>query len=163
MKKGKTISSQLNKFNSIYNNLVAQEVEFPKLVKVLFLLITLPDSWDTFRTTINNSTPIGGLIIRNMTGSLLTEEVNRKNNKSSCNTLIVKGRSTKRGKKEDKSRSKSKTRHNLKDISLWQEGALEEELLSVSREWKRQEGKEEAQRQNQCKDWRGEFLEWRKW
>ena len=100
MKKDTTISSHLNEFNSIYNFLVAQEVEFPKLVKVLFLLITLPDSWDTFWTAISNSAPLSGLTEANVTSSLLTKEVNRKNLDSiqSGTTLYVWGRSQDNGK-----------------------------------------------------------------
>ena len=56
-----------------------------------------------------------------MTGSLLTEEINHKNNKGSCNgiALIIKGRSIERGKKEDRSRSKSKTHRSVKDIECY--------------------------------------------
>ena len=45
---GTSMSNHLNDFNTMYSNLVAQEVEFLDSVKALFLLITLPDSWDTF-------------------------------------------------------------------------------------------------------------------
>ena len=79
MKEGTSMSNQLNDFNTIYNNLVAQEVEFPDSVKTLFLLITLLDSWDTFWTAISNSAPASGLIEANVASSLLTKEVNRKN------------------------------------------------------------------------------------
>ena len=58
MKEGTLVSSHLNEFNSIYGNLVAQEVEFKESMKVLFPLIILPDSWDTFRMTITNSAPV---------------------------------------------------------------------------------------------------------
>lgn len=36
MKEGTSMSNHLNDFNSIYSNLVAQEVEFPNSVKALF-------------------------------------------------------------------------------------------------------------------------------
>ena len=57
MKEGTSMSNHLNDFNTIYSNLVAQEVEFLDSVKALFLLITLSDSWDTFWTAISNSAP----------------------------------------------------------------------------------------------------------
>ena len=49
----------------------------------MFLLVTLPESWDTFRTAISNSVPAGELTNSNVESSLLTEEVNQKNNAGS--------------------------------------------------------------------------------
>ena len=43
MKEGTPMSNHLNKFNSIYNHLIAQEVNFLESVKVFFLLIILFD------------------------------------------------------------------------------------------------------------------------
>ena len=68
MKENTAISSNLNDFNSIYINLMAQKVEILELVKVLFLLITLPNNWDTFCTTISNSSLARGLLDVNVTG-----------------------------------------------------------------------------------------------
>ena len=79
MKEGTAMLSHLNDFNTIFSNLSAQDVEFEDSVKALFLLITLPESWDIFCTAISNSAPAGGLTATNVESSLLTEEVNRKN------------------------------------------------------------------------------------
>ncbi|MCO5575346.1 hypothetical protein L7F22_029146 [Adiantum nelumboides] len=130
MKEGTTISSHLNEFNTIFNNLSAQEVEFEDSLKALFFLITLPKSWDIFCTSINNSAPASGFTLANVESSLLTEEVNKKNldNTHFGNALVVKGRPIDKGKSKDK-RSKSKfCGHSSKDIrvlSLWQEGTSE--------------------------------------
>ena len=96
-------------------------MEFKESVKALFLLITLPVSWDTFKTTISNSSPAEGLTKRNVIGSLLVEETNRINNEGSKarNALVVKGRSNDKGNKEEISRSKSKTRRSVKDIECY--------------------------------------------
>ena len=53
-----------------------------------------------------------------MTGSLLTEEINRINNEGSKagNALTVRGRSNDKGKEKERSRSKSKTHRSVKDI-----------------------------------------------
>ena len=48
MKEGTAMSSHLNDFNTIFSQLSAQDVEFQDSVKALFLLITLPESWDIF-------------------------------------------------------------------------------------------------------------------
>ena len=118
------MSNHLNDFNTIYSNLVAQEVEFPDSVKAFFLLITLPDSWDTFRTAISNCALPSGLTEANVASSLLKEEVNRKNLDStrSGTTLYVGGRSQDKGKSQDRARSKSKSRGSLKNIECYECG-----------------------------------------
>ena len=57
MKEGASMSDHLNEFNTIFSQLSAPEVVFQDSVKALFLLITLPESWETFYTTISNSAP----------------------------------------------------------------------------------------------------------
>ena len=112
MKEGTTMSNHLNEFHTIFSQLTAQDIKFPDSVKAMFLLITLPDSWDTFRTAISNSTSAEGLTSANVEGSLLTEEVNRKNNdKGKGSALVVhEGRSKKREKKGKKDKARSKSR-----------------------------------------------------
>ena len=112
MKDGTPMSNHLNEFNTIYSQLSAQEVEFVDSVKALFLLITLLESWDIFRTAISNSAPASGLTSANVESSLLTEEVNRKNMDSTCggNALYVRGRSKERSKFDDKGKGRNKSR-----------------------------------------------------
>ncbi|MCO5566823.1 hypothetical protein L7F22_020504 [Adiantum nelumboides] len=73
MKEGTPMSNHLNEFNTIYSQLSAQDVRFDEPVRAMFLLITLPKSWDTFRTALSNSTPPDGLTIAGVEGGLLTE------------------------------------------------------------------------------------------
>ena len=111
MKEGTAMSNHLNEFHIIYCQLTAHDIKFPDSVKAMFLLITLPDSWDTFRTTLNNSVSAEGLRSANVEGNLLIEEVNRKNNdKGKGSALVVhEGRSKKREKKGKKDKSQSKS------------------------------------------------------
>ena len=105
MKEGTPMSNHLNDFKSIYDNLVAQDMEFSKLLKAWFLLIILQDNWDTFCTIVMNFAPATrGLTEENVASSLLTEEVNRKKNENTCggNGLYVKGRFTDKGKSQDR-------------------------------------------------------------
>lgn len=120
MKEGAAMSNHLNEFNTIFSQLSAQKIVFEDSVKAMFLLVTLPESWDTFRTAISNSAPAGGLTVTNVEGSLLTEEVNRKNLDStrSSNALVVRGRSNELQKPNDRGRSKSRGR-NAKDIECY--------------------------------------------
>ena len=146
MKEGTSMSNHLNEINTMYSNLVSQEVEFPDSVKALFLLITLPDSWDIFQTAISNSAPPSGLIEENEASSLLTEEVNRKNLDciQSGTTLYVWGRSQGKGKSQDRARSKSNSRGNLKNIECYncrKKGHLKKDYRSSKKDKKEKQDK----------------------
>ena len=104
-------------------------------MKALFLLITLPKSWDTFWIAISNSALASGLTSTNVESNFLTKEVNKKNLHSTCggNALYVKGRSKECGKSNDKGKNQSKSHgcsnvecyhchkkgHMRKDFHLW--------------------------------------------
>ena len=99
MKDGVSMSSHLNEFNLVIDQLSGQGIQLNDSLKALFLLITLPDSWDTFCTNINTNATSDGLSSVTIERSLLIEEVNRKNVETLKNgSLLVRGRSTKRGK-----------------------------------------------------------------
>ena len=91
-------------------------------MKAMFFLITLPESWDTFRIAISNSIHAGALTSANVESSLLTEEVNPKNNSrrsNSSSAMVVRGRSWDRLKPiNGKSRSKSHI-GNKKDVECF--------------------------------------------
>ena len=74
MKKGTPMLNHLNELNSIYSPLIAHKVDFLESMKVFFLLITLPNTWETFKTTINTSQAAGGLSKATVTSNLLTEQ-----------------------------------------------------------------------------------------
>ena len=114
------MSDHLNQFNTIFTHLFVQGIKFDDSVKAMFLLVTLPESWDTFRTAISNSTPEDGLSSTNVEGSLLTQEVNYKNWDFSKGdrALVVCVRSAKKGKKNDRNKSRSKS-HGRKDIECY--------------------------------------------
>ena len=61
MKDGTSMLSHLSEFNSIFNQVSGQGRELNDSLKALFLLITLPDSWDTFCTTIRMNATADGL------------------------------------------------------------------------------------------------------
>ena len=69
------MSNHLNEFNTIYSQLLAQGVKFDEPVRAMFLLITLPESWDTFRIALSNSAPPDGLTIAGVEGSLLMKKL----------------------------------------------------------------------------------------
>ena len=71
----------------------------------------LPDSWDTFRTTIRTNAAADGLSSVTVEASLLTEEVNRKNNEAlkTGSALVVHGRSIDMNKGKERNQSWSKS------------------------------------------------------
>ncbi|MCO5613069.1 hypothetical protein L7F22_067343 [Adiantum nelumboides] len=54
MKESTPMSNHFNEFHTIVSQLQSQGVEFDDSVRAMFLHVTLPDSWDTFRTTVSN-------------------------------------------------------------------------------------------------------------
>ncbi|MCO5550245.1 hypothetical protein L7F22_003728 [Adiantum nelumboides] len=54
MKEEGTISTCINEFNIIFTQLTTQGLVFDDEIKCIFLLCSLPSSWDTFYTTISN-------------------------------------------------------------------------------------------------------------
>ncbi|MCO5572351.1 hypothetical protein L7F22_026104 [Adiantum nelumboides] len=112
MKESTPMSNHLNELHTIVIQLQSQGVEFDDSVRAMFLLVTLPDSWDTFRTTVSNSAAPDGLKCADVESSLLIEEVNRKNveDTKSSNAMHVRGRSRLRGDYERHDKSKSRSR-----------------------------------------------------
>ena len=48
MKEGTSVATHLNEFNIIFSQMQAQKLDFQDEVKAIFLLCSLPASWDTF-------------------------------------------------------------------------------------------------------------------
>ena len=87
----------------------------------MFLLVTLPESWETFRIALSNFAPATGLTSANVEGSLLTEEVNKKNSKPTKggNVLVVRGGSNAKGKHAEKKSSSKSRGPDKKDIECY--------------------------------------------
>ena len=139
------MSNHLNEFNTIFSQLSSQEIKFDDCVKAIFLLVTLPESWDTFCMAVSNSAPASGLTSANVESSLLTEEADRKNLDSSrggSNALVVRGRSNDRGKSNDREKSRRKScGHSLKDVECYhchKKGNVKKNCHI----WKKEKGKE---------------------
>ncbi|MCO5600941.1 hypothetical protein L7F22_055058 [Adiantum nelumboides] len=109
MKKGSSVSSHLNEFNALYLQLTSKGLNFDDEMKAIFLLCSLPASWDTFNTTISNSTHGGKLGFGDVTSVLLTEEIRRQSldNGSHGDVYMAGGSSHDRQKGRDCSRDRS--------------------------------------------------------
>ncbi|MCO5602061.1 hypothetical protein L7F22_056188 [Adiantum nelumboides] len=88
------VLTHLNEFKTILSQLQAQEVEFQDSVKAMFLLVTFPDSWDTFHTVINILAPENDLKCTDVDSNFLMEELNCKNvdDFRSSNAMHARGR-----------------------------------------------------------------------
>ncbi|MCO5610859.1 hypothetical protein L7F22_065101 [Adiantum nelumboides] len=63
MKEGSSVSSHLNEFNVLYSQLTSKGLNFDDEMKVVFLLCSLPASWNTFNIAISNSTHVASLLL----------------------------------------------------------------------------------------------------
>ena len=78
MKDNDSVASHLNDFDALWSQLLAQKMILDDELKCVFLLCTLPTSWDTFCTAISASAPNGKLVYNDICGALLGEEIRRK-------------------------------------------------------------------------------------
>ncbi|KAL6336537.1 hypothetical protein AAG906_025087 [Vitis piasezkii] len=105
-----------NKLEQLYAQKTSNNKLFliKKMMKVqgLWLLGTLSDSWETFRTSLSNSAPDGIMNMDLVKSCVLNEEMRRKSQGSSSQSSVLviekRGRSKSRGPK-NRDRSKSKT------------------------------------------------------
>ncbi|KAJ9545871.1 hypothetical protein OSB04_025578 [Centaurea solstitialis] len=110
---GTPITDRLNTFQGIINQLSGMGIKFEDEIQGLWILGTLPDSWETFRTSLSNSAPDGVISMELAKGSILNEEMGRKSQGSSSQSDVLvtesRGRSHSRGpSNRGKNRSKSK-------------------------------------------------------
>ena len=98
---GTPISDHLNSFQGIINQLSGMGIKFEDEVQGLWLLGTLPDSWETFRTSLSNSAADGIITMELSKSSILNEEMRRKSQGSSSHSNVLvtdsRGRSQSRG------------------------------------------------------------------
>ena len=75
---GTSVSEHLNRLEHLFNRLNSMGVVFSNEVQSLWILSTLPDSWDTLCVSLSNSTPAGGLTKSIVNNSMYNEEARRK-------------------------------------------------------------------------------------
>ncbi|KAJ0527304.1 putative RNA-directed DNA polymerase [Helianthus annuus] len=75
---GTPVTDHLNVFQGLINQLAGMGIKFEDEVQGLWLLGTLPDSWETFRTSLSNSAANGIITMEMAKSSILNEEMRRK-------------------------------------------------------------------------------------
>ena len=78
MKESASVASHINDFDSLFFQIRAQRINIDDEMKAIFLLCSLPPSWDIFCTSVSNSAPNGTLVYNDVTSSLLLEEMRQK-------------------------------------------------------------------------------------
>ncbi|TXG70578.1 hypothetical protein EZV62_005513 [Acer yangbiense] len=143
---GTPLSDHLNAYQGILNQLAGMNIKFEDEVQGLWLLGTLPDSWETFRTSVCNSAPNGVVTMDLAKSSVLNEEMRRKSQGSSQSEVLVtekRGRSKSRGpKNRDRSKSKSNKFANVECYHCGQKGHIKKYCRQLKRDHKNEKGKE---------------------
>lgn len=150
----KSASKHLSAFTSVLSQL--QDTGLPPFddkLKAIFLLMTLPDSWETLVVSLSNSPT---LTYDGVRGSILNEEIRRKSSgESSSSAYNARGRSQKRDiGSRTQSRSKSKTKD--KDVICYQCGRKGHKKPNCRHFKKEQERKKETQERKKRHDKKGE-------
>ncbi|TXG49453.1 hypothetical protein EZV62_025328 [Acer yangbiense] len=83
------LSDHLNAYQGILNQLARMNIKFENKVHRLWLLGTLPDSWETFKTLVSNSAPNGAITMDLAKSSVLNEEMRRKSQGPSQSEVLV--------------------------------------------------------------------------
>jgi transposase InsO family protein len=98
---GTPVADHLNAFQGIVNQLSGMGIKFDEEIQGLWLLGTLPDSWETFRTSLSNSAKDGVITMELAKNSIMNEEMRRKSQGSSSHSDVLvterRGRSQSRG------------------------------------------------------------------
>ncbi|MCO5578880.1 hypothetical protein L7F22_032727 [Adiantum nelumboides] len=75
MKESASVASHINDFDSLFPQICAQRINIDDEMKAIFLLCSLPPSWNIFCTAASNYAPNGTLVYIDVTSSLLSEEM----------------------------------------------------------------------------------------
>ena len=103
------------------NQLSAMGIKFDDEIQGLLLLGSLPDSWETFRTSLSNSAPDGVISMDSAKSSVLNEGMRRKTQGSSSSDVLITGpgRINKTRDSQYREQNRSKSRDRLKDIECY--------------------------------------------
>ena len=86
---GTPMTDHLNTFQGIINQLAGMDIKFEEEVQGLWLLGTLPNSWEMFRTSLSNSAPNGTMNLDLVKSCVLNEEMKRKSQGSSSQSDVL--------------------------------------------------------------------------
>ncbi|RDY03186.1 hypothetical protein CR513_13260, partial [Mucuna pruriens] len=110
-KEGTSVLDHLNEFQGILDQMLEMSIKFEDKILELLLLNSLPESWETFKVSLTNSTPNGIVLLQMVNGSVLNEKMRRK-------AQVKIGREVrKRNKKEEEKIAEKKEKKGKKGKS----------------------------------------------
>ncbi|GJR64775.1 putative RNA-directed DNA polymerase [Tanacetum coccineum] len=120
---GSLITDHLNAFQGIINQLAGMGIKFEDEIQGLWLLGTLPDTWETFRTSLSNSAPDGVITMELAKASILNKEKRRKSQGSSSQSDVLvterRGRSQSRGPSNRGNHRSSSNKEKFADVECY--------------------------------------------
>jgi hypothetical protein len=122
------------------NQLSAMGIKFDDEIQGLFLLGSLPDSWETFRMSLSNSAADGVLSMDLVKSSILNEEMRRMSQDSLSQSDVIVAESRGRNKNrylgnKGKGRSYSKNRYtNVECYNCGKKGHFQKDCRSLKKE-----------------------------
>ncbi|KAA0051598.1 Retrovirus-related Pol polyprotein from transposon TNT 1-94 [Cucumis melo var. makuwa] len=146
---GAPMLDHLNKFQGILNQLSRMNIKFEDEIHGLWVLGTLPNSWEIFRASLSNSALNGILSMDLVKSSMLNEEMRRKSQSSYLQSDVLvterRGRSrskSSRGNSRSKSKSKSDQFANVECHYCHEKGHIKKYCRKLKRDSKNHKGKE---------------------
>lgn len=144
---GTPMTDHLNEFQGLLNKLSDMGIVFDDEIHGLWLLGTLPDSWEVFRMSLCNSASEGTISLDLVKNSVLNEEARRQSNAGSSHldVLVTESRgSTYREPKKNKNRSRSKSSRfaNLECHNCHKKGHTKSHCWKLKKDNKQQDGED---------------------
>ena len=155
-KEGSSILDHINDFQGILDRLSGMGVNFDDEIQGLWLLNTLPNSWETLRVSLTNSATGGKVTMEYAKSGVLNEEVRRKSQDTFSHSDVLYTKDQGRHKTRDprsrrKSRSKSKFKNpNIICYHFWKKGHIKRFCKQLKQDLK--EGKKEENNENNVVD-----------
>lgn len=119
---GTPISNHVNEFQGLLDQLSNVGVTFEDEILGLWLLNTLPDSWETFRVSHTNSAPDNVMSFDYAKSGILNEEIRKRTQGTSSHTEVLfteqRGRQQHKGQ-GNRGKSRSKSRGKYKNIECY--------------------------------------------
>ncbi|KAK2382824.1 zinc knuckle (CCHC-type) family protein [Trifolium repens] len=140
LQEGTSCADHLNTFQGIMNQLSAMGIKFDDEIQGLFLLGSLPDSWETFRMSLSNSAADGVLSMDLVKSSILNEEMRKMSQDSPSQSEMLVAESRGRNKNrypgnKGKGRSYSKNRYtNVECYNCGKKGHFQKDCRSLKKE-----------------------------
>ena len=118
-KEGSPILDQINDFQGIHDQLLGMGVNFDDEIQGLWLLNTLPDSWETLRVSLTNSATGGKVTMEYAKSGVLNEEFRRKSQDTSSHSDVLYTEDRGRLKiRDSRSRGKSRSKPKFKNPNI---------------------------------------------